>query len=164
MGYTNNLFGDNNLLGTFIWKKALEKKGIIHLGEEELKEHHKRIREENPLELQKIKRLRPEREMEKATGEQEQELLQRQKEAEHLKSWEEHSFQLQQAKLRSTIRIRDGRAKPIDLLVNYISAEDDFGWPGGGHARTVRFPQQPHGGRHGGPAGGHPCLQGSGAG
>lgn len=44
-----------------------------------------------------------------------------------MKSWEEHSFQLQQAKLRSKIRIRDGRAKPIDLLVNYISAEDDFG-------------------------------------
>lgn len=33
---TDNPFGDNNLLGTFIWKKALDKKGIIHLGEEEL--------------------------------------------------------------------------------------------------------------------------------
>lgn len=27
--------------------------------------------------------------------------------------------------LRSKIRIRDGRAKPIDLLAKYISAEDD---------------------------------------
>lgn len=26
---------------------------------------------------------------------------------------------------RSKIRIRDGRAKPIDLLAKYISAEDD---------------------------------------
>jgi len=34
-------------------------------------------------------------------------------------------FHLQQAKLRSEIRIQDGRAKPIDLLAKYISAEDD---------------------------------------
>jgi ribosomal protein S19 len=32
---------------------------------------------------------------------------------------------LQQAKLRSQIRIDDGRAKPIDLLAKYVSAEDD---------------------------------------
>ncbi|KAG0426137.1 hypothetical protein HPB47_026741, partial [Ixodes persulcatus] len=37
-------------------------------------------------------------------------------------------FHLQQAKLRSKIRIEDGRAKPIDLLARYISAEEeDFG-------------------------------------
>ena len=34
-------------------------------------------------------------------------------------------FHLKQVKLRSTIRIREGRAKPIDLLAKYISAEDD---------------------------------------
>ena len=34
-------------------------------------------------------------------------------------------FHLQQAKMRSKIRIEDGRAKPIDLLAKYISAEDD---------------------------------------
>lgn len=87
--------------------------------------------------------------------EQELEMLQREKEAEHFKTWEEQedNFHLQQAKLRwvgssvgtcrwgagggqvmltvslfsprSKIRIRDGRAKPIDLLAKYISAEDD---------------------------------------
>jgi hypothetical protein len=36
---------------------------------------------------------------------------------------------LRQAKLRSKIRIRDGRAKSIDLLANYISAEEDFELP-----------------------------------
>uniref|UniRef100_G3MTM4 Splicing factor Cactin n=1 Tax=Amblyomma maculatum TaxID=34609 RepID=G3MTM4_AMBMU len=37
-------------------------------------------------------------------------------------------FHLQQAILRSKIRIEDGRAKPIDLLARYISAEEeDFG-------------------------------------
>ncbi|KAF5915395.1 hypothetical protein HPG69_012083 [Diceros bicornis minor] len=129
MGYTNtdNPFGDNNLLGTFIWSKALEKKGISHLEEKELKERNKRIQEDNRLELQKVKQLRLEREREKAMREQELEMLQREKEAEHFKTWEEQedNFHLQQAKLRSKIRIRDGRAKPIDLLAKYISAEDD---------------------------------------
>ncbi|XP_070603364.1 splicing factor Cactin [Erythrolamprus reginae] len=129
MGYTNtdNPFGDNNLLGAFIWSKALEKKGIGHLEEKELKDRNKRIQEENRLELQKVKQLRLEREREKAMREQELEMLQREKEAEHFKTWEEQedNFHLQQAKLRSKIRIRDGRAKPIDLLAKYISAEDD---------------------------------------
>ncbi|NXQ35654.1 CATIN protein, partial [Alaudala cheleensis] len=107
--------------------KALEKKGISHLDEKDLKERNKRIQEDNRLELQKVKQLRLEREREKAMREQELEMLQREKEAEHFKTWEEQedNFHLQQAKLRSKIRIRDGRAKPIDLLAKYISAEDD---------------------------------------
>ncbi|KAG2464253.1 CATIN protein, partial [Polypterus senegalus] len=129
MGYTNadNPFGDNNLLGTFKWQKALEKKGISHLGEKELKDRNKHIQEENRRELQKVKQLRLEREREKAMREQELEMLQREKEAEHFKTWaeQEDNFHLHQAKLRSKIRIRDGRAKPIDLLAKYISAEDD---------------------------------------
>ncbi|KAJ8274155.1 hypothetical protein COCON_G00087800 [Conger conger] len=129
MGYTNadNPFGDNNLLGSFKWQKALEKKGIGHLGDKDLKERNKRIQEENRRELQKVKQLRLEREREKAMREQELEMLQREKEAEHFKTWaeQEDNFHLHQAKLRSKIRIRDGRAKPIDLLAKYISAEDD---------------------------------------
>ncbi|XP_007571242.1 splicing factor Cactin [Poecilia formosa] len=129
MGYTNadNPFGDNNLLGTFKWQKALDKKGIGHFSEKELKERNKCIQEENRRELQKVKQLRLEREREKAMRETELEMLQREKEAEHFKTWaeQEDNFHLQQAKLRSKIRIRDGRAKPIDLLAKYISAEDD---------------------------------------
>ncbi|XP_062888841.1 splicing factor Cactin isoform X2 [Mobula hypostoma] len=129
MGYTNadNPFGDNNLLGTFIWQKALEKKGISHLTEKDLKDRNKRIQEDNRLELQKVKQLRLEREREKSLREQELEMLQREKEAEHFKTWAEQEdyFHLQQAKLRSKIRIMGGRAKPIDLLAKYISAEDD---------------------------------------
>lgn len=129
MGYTNadNPFGDNNLLGTFIWQKALEKKGISHLTEKDLKDRNKRIQEDNRLELQKVKQLRLEREREKGLREQELEMLQREKEAEHFKTWAEQEdyFHLQQAKLRSKIRILGGRAKPIDLLAKYISAEDD---------------------------------------
>ncbi|XP_035025521.2 cactin [Hippoglossus stenolepis] len=129
MGYTNadNPFGDNNLLGTFKWQKALDMKGIGHLGEKDLKDRNKHIQEENRRELQKVKQLRLEREREKAMRETELEMLQREKEAEHFKTWaeQEDNFHLHQAKLRSKIRIRDGRAKPIDLLAKYISAEDD---------------------------------------
>jgi hypothetical protein len=33
---------------------------------------------------------------------------------------------LEQARLRSTIRIQDGRAKPIDLLAKYVHSEEDI--------------------------------------
>ena len=38
---------------------------------------------------------------------------------------DEDQFHLKQALLRSSIRISDGRAKPIDLLAKYISAEGE---------------------------------------
>lgn len=106
--------------------QALDKKGIGHLGEKELKERNKQIQEENRRELQKagikciknlmlryfgvnskslhvqVKQLRLEREREKAMRETELEMLQREKEAEHFKTWaeQEDNFHLQQAKLR----------------------------------------------------------------
>lgn len=51
----------------------------------------------------KVKQLRLEREREKAMRETELEMLQREKEAEHFKTWaeQEDNFHLQQAKLRS---------------------------------------------------------------
>ena len=78
-------------------------------------------------ELEKVKKRRLERERELEEREREREQLQRDKEAEYFREWEkqEDSFHLQQAKMRSEIRIQDGRAKPIDLLAKYISAEDD---------------------------------------
>lgn len=55
-----------------------------------------------------VKQLRLEREREKAMREQELEMLQREKEAEHFKTWaeQEDNFHLHQAKLRYTILIR----------------------------------------------------------
>ena len=42
-----------------------------------------------------------------------------------LNSHSKLKFQLKQVKLRSKIRIEEGRAKPIDLLAKYINDEDD---------------------------------------
>lgn len=78
-------------------------------------------------ELAKVKKRRLEREQERAQREDEMQRLQRQKEAAQFQEWEkqEDIFHLQQALLRSKIRIEDGRAKPIDLLAKYISTEDE---------------------------------------
>ncbi|KAK7492570.1 hypothetical protein BaRGS_00016236 [Batillaria attramentaria] len=104
-GYTNvdNPFGDEHLLDTFVWSKKIEKEGNKHLTTEEIQK------------LQKLK-MRENKDM-----------MMREKELEYFREWEkqEDSFHLNQAKLRSEIRIKDGRAKPIDLLAKYISAEDD---------------------------------------
>ena len=44
-----------------------------------------------------------------------------------LQNWEkqEDTFHLQQARLRSSIRIANGRAKPIDLLAVYINPDEE---------------------------------------
>src|SRR6185369_4188272 len=79
------------------------------------------------IELEKLKRQRLERERQKAEMEKEKEFLQRVKEAEYYREWEkqEDSFHYNQVRLRSKIRIGDGRAKPIDLLAHYINEDDD---------------------------------------
>jgi len=58
---------------------------------------------------------------------QEKEFLQRHKEAEYYRELEkqEDLFHYNQVCLRSKIRIGDGQAKPIDLLVHYINEDDD---------------------------------------
>ncbi|XP_067144570.1 splicing factor Cactin-like isoform X1 [Centruroides vittatus] len=129
MGYTNtdNPFGDANLLKTFVWNKKLEKEGLKSLKEEEIERRNKLKLDENRRELEKVKRRRLERERERESREEELTRIQREKEAAQFKEWEkqEDGFHLQQAKLRSKIRIQDGRAKPIDLLARYISAEEE---------------------------------------
>ncbi|XP_005098322.1 cactin [Aplysia californica] len=129
LGYTNvdNPFGDEHLLDTFVWTKKLEKEGKKDMSAEQIQTMHRSKMVQNKAELEKVKKRRLEREKEWEEREKEREMLQREKEADYFKEWEkqEDGFHLNQAKLRSEIRIKDGRAKPIDLLAKYISAEDD---------------------------------------
>lgn len=124
---TDNPFGDGNLLSTFVWSKKLEKEGLIGVSREELEMRNRHKQEENKRELEKVKKRRQERELERQQREEEMALLQRGKEAAQLEQWarQEDQFHLEQARLRSRIRIQDGRAKPIDLLAKYISAEEE---------------------------------------
>merc|ERR1712136_283862 len=118
MGYTNadNPFGDGKLLETFVWHKKLEEDGLNHLAPNQKKSLMKSKQEANKIELAKVKQQRMERERERQQRDADTEMMQREKEAEHFKVWEdqEDKFHLEQAKLRSRIRIKDGRAKPID--------------------------------------------------
>jgi hypothetical protein len=127
MTNTNNPFGDEKLLDTFVWQKKLQKKGLTDVPPEHLKVITAQRVEENKNELEKLKKQRLERERQKEEMEKEKEFLQRVKEAEYYREWEkqEDSFHYNQVRLRSKIRITDGRAKPIDLLAHYINEDDD---------------------------------------
>ncbi|CAB3374237.1 Hypothetical predicted protein [Cloeon dipterum] len=128
--YTNNdnPFGDANLLSTFVWKKKLDKEGLADASREQLEVVNRSKQEENKRELEKVKKRRLERELERQQREDEMQLLQRQKEAAQFQEWErqEDQFHHEQARLRSTIRIQEGRAKPIDLLAKYVHSEEDI--------------------------------------
>ncbi|XP_055303005.1 splicing factor Cactin [Sitodiplosis mosellana] len=122
--YTNedNPFGDANLTSTFMWKKKLEQKGLDNLREEEVEIINRQKQLENKAELEKVKKRRQERELEQQRREEEMAEMQRSREAAQFEEWErqEDQFHLEQARLRSKIRIQDGRAKPIDLLAQYV--------------------------------------------
>ncbi|RWS13766.1 cactin-like isoform X2 [Dinothrombium tinctorium] len=124
MGYTNtdNPFGDANLLKTFVWTKKYEKLGIKDIDPEEIEKQNRIKLEENKRELEKVKQRRLQREREREARLEELAKAQREKEALQFKEWEkqEDTFHLKQAKLRSQLRIKEGRAKPIDLLARYI--------------------------------------------
>lgn len=114
---------DNNK--PFIWRKKYEEQGI-DIDERAIEDEIRRKAEENKVELAKIKERQRKRELEYQQKLNDGEFLQRQKESEQHEHWEqqEDDFVLRQHRHRSKIRIRDGRAKPIDLLAHYI---DVFG-------------------------------------
>lgn len=68
-----------------------------------------------------VKKRRLEREQERQRREEETQMLQRSKEAAQFEEWErqEDQFHLEQARLRSQIRMQDGRGKknPIHIAV-----------------------------------------------
>lgn len=107
----------------FVWGKKLEKQGLKNLSKKELELLDKKRKLDNVDELEKLKKRRLEREAQRQEREDEQCQMQRTKEATQFEEWQrqEETFHLEQARLRSKIRIQDGRAKPIDLLAQYIS-------------------------------------------
>ncbi|XP_023336077.1 cactin-like isoform X2 [Eurytemora carolleeae] len=123
----DNPFGDSTLTQPFRWEKKLEKEGLGDLKDEELDQLAQTRIMEQKMELEKVKKARLEREREKQERLELEELENRQKETDKFSKWakDEDQFHLKQALLRSSIRISDGRAKPIDLLAKYISAEGE---------------------------------------
>lgn len=128
--YTNedNPFGDSNLMQSFRWQKKLQREGLDKVEDRELLRIQRAKQEEQRRELEKVKQRRMEREREREDRQAQMELEERQRENDKFSKWQqdEDEFHLQQARLRSSIRIQDGRAKPIDLLAKYISAEEEM--------------------------------------
>jgi phage-related minor tail protein len=121
LGYSNvnNPFNDVNLESKFVWgKKKQRDKKQLGLSEAELKRRERDRKKEADEELAKLNKRRAEREREMELREEEQARVQRDAELAQMGDWEakEEEFHLEQAKQRAAIRIRDGRAKPIDIL------------------------------------------------
>ncbi|RZC77240.1 hypothetical protein C5167_001418 [Papaver somniferum] len=130
-GYANdsNPFGDSNLNEKFVWKKKIEKS--ISQGESideiSVKSEKRRIKE-RMAEIEKVKKRREERAMEKAQHEEEMAMLARDRARAEFQDWEkkEEEFHFDQSKIRSGIRLREGRIKPIDILSKHLDDSDDF--------------------------------------
>ncbi|XP_017144244.1 cactin [Drosophila miranda] len=124
--YSNedNPFGDSNLTSTFHWGKKLQVEGLSNLSTKTVEVLSLQKQMENRRELEKVKKRRQERELERQVRDDDAMQQQRAKEAVQFREWQrqEDQFHLEQARLRSEIRIRDGRAKPIDLLAQYVAA------------------------------------------
>uniref|UniRef100_A0A1J3K151 Splicing factor Cactin n=1 Tax=Noccaea caerulescens TaxID=107243 RepID=A0A1J3K151_NOCCA len=130
-GYSNdsNPFGDSNLTETFVWRKKIEKD--VHHGvpleEFSVKAEKRRIKE-RMTEVEKVKKSREERAVEKARHEEEMALLARERARAEFQDWEkkEEEFHFDQSKVRSEIRLREGRLKPIDVLCKHLDGSDDM--------------------------------------
>eukprot|EP00271_Cylindrocystis_brebissonii_P011736 TRINITY_DN29655_c0_g1_i1.p1 TRINITY_DN29655_c0_g1~~TRINITY_DN29655_c0_g1_i1.p1 ORF type:complete len:632 (-),score=192.19 TRINITY_DN29655_c0_g1_i1:362-2257(-) len=131
-GYTNdsNPFGDTSLTEKFVWRKKIEKDvmtGVLDPRDLTLKAERLR-QEERTIEIDKVKKRRTERELEKAQHEEEMTMLARERARAEFQDWEkkEEEFHFEQSKVRSEIRLREGRAKPIDVLAKNLTLSDDF--------------------------------------
>ncbi|KAL3620011.1 hypothetical protein CASFOL_034923 [Castilleja foliolosa] len=129
-GYSNdsNPFGDSNLYEKFVWRKKIEKDVIqgVSLDEFSVKAEKKR-QKERMAEIEKVKKRREERAIQKAQHEEEMALLARERARAEFKDWEkkEEEFHFEQSKHRSEIRLREGRMKPIDVLAKYLDPSDE---------------------------------------
>lgn len=140
-GYTNetNPFGDSNLSQPFVWGKKYEdaggdgKKGKAKPSEKDLKKQQLDRMEE----IRKARKRREEREAEKEEMERLKNEELRLRDAEQYEDWQqkEEEFHLNQARVRSKLRIREKRERPVDLLAKNLllvahtmheDDEDDF--------------------------------------
>ncbi|OIW11319.1 hypothetical protein TanjilG_20468 [Lupinus angustifolius] len=130
-GYSNdsNPFGDSNLNEKFVWRKKIERDVSqgVSIDEYSVKSE-KRRQSERMAEIEKVKKRRDERALEKAQREEEMALLARERARAEFQDWEkkEEEFHFDQSKVRSEIRLREGRARPIDVLTKQLNGSDDL--------------------------------------
>ncbi|KAL6894268.1 hypothetical protein ACP4OV_008366 [Aristida adscensionis] len=129
-GYSNdsNPFGDPNLTETFVWRKKIERDVTQGQKVDISVKAEKKKQKERMAEIEKVKKRREERAIEKAQHEEEMALLQRERARAEFQDWEkkEEEFHFDQSKVRSEIRLREGRTKPIDVLLKNLNFSEDF--------------------------------------
>lgn len=114
----DNPFNDANLGQQFRWGKKEEKERRQGLTREEAEKRDAQRREEAKAEIEKLNAKRAEREKQAALREEEESRMARLAESAQMASWvaKEDDFHLEQAQRRAVIRVKENRAKPIDLL------------------------------------------------
>ncbi|XVF33603.1 hypothetical protein REPUB_Repub17cG0182400 [Reevesia pubescens] len=130
-GYSNdsNPFGDSNLNEKFVWRKKIDRDVAqgVPLDMFTVKAEKKR-QKERMAEIEKVKKRREERAIEKAQHEEEMAMIARERARAEFQDWEkkEEEFHFDQSKVRSEIRLREGRMKPIDVLSKHLNGSDDM--------------------------------------
>uniref|UniRef100_A0A0G4GXL7 Splicing factor Cactin n=1 Tax=Chromera velia CCMP2878 TaxID=1169474 RepID=A0A0G4GXL7_9ALVE len=128
LGYTSekNPFGDDSIARPFVWKKKQD----YQLARGEIEREDTRVTREKLMEttekqlaeIRRVKDRREQREKEEKELEEQRAALAREREQENFEEWaeKEKRFQLEQAHLRSKIRMRQGREKPIDHIAKAV--------------------------------------------
>ncbi|CAL9779282.1 unnamed protein product [Musa acuminata subsp. burmannicoides] len=129
-GYSNdsNPFGDSNLTEKFVWRKKIEHDITQGVPLDISVKAEKKRQRERMAEIEKVKKRREERAIEKAQHEEEMAMLARERARAEFQDWEkkEEEFHFDQSKVRSGIRLREGRSRPIDVLTKNLSGSEEF--------------------------------------
>ncbi|EKM59099.1 uncharacterized protein PHACADRAFT_249317 [Phanerochaete carnosa HHB-10118-sp] len=127
---TDNPFHDVNLGQQFRWHKKNEKERKQGLSAAEAARRDAIRRQEAKDELERLNRRRAEREAEQRIREEEEIRMQRLAESAQMSEWlsKEGDFELEQERVRATVRIKEKRAKAIDFLslnLRYVNPPTD---------------------------------------
>ncbi|EPQ26475.1 uncharacterized protein PFL1_05797 [Pseudozyma flocculosa PF-1] len=136
----DNPFNDANLGQKFTWGKKEEKDRKLGLSKREAELRDAQRRQEAMAEIEKLNAKRAEREREAAIREEEEARMARLAESAQMAEWvaKEDDFYLEQSKRRAAIRIRENRAKPIDILsINLKWADPHLGHRNAGKAAQL---------------------------
>lgn len=123
----DNPFNDAGLDHKFTWHKKRDKEKMAGLSSTEAEQRDRERRIEAQSELEKLIQRRAEREARMEARQAEMEQAQRDAETAQMAEWiaKEDEFYLEQAKRRAEIRVKNGRAKPIDLLAINLRLADN---------------------------------------
>lgn len=124
---TDNPFHDVNLGQQFRWHKKMEKERKAGLSLSEAQRRDVIRRQDAKEELDRLNKRRAEREAELRLREEEELKMQRLQESVKMSEWlsKEGDFQLDQERMRATIRIKEKRAKAIDFLALNLKYVND---------------------------------------